>query len=202
MSIAAQEKELFAQWEKVRNSFFVRDGVVCEEAYTNSKIKTAFVMKEYANAIEGHDLRKVELKKPYGQGWWKVAKILYGIRKIDNPQEPWNDKEMHPSICAFNLKKEGGKPYTDMVQLALIAMQDRKFIRRQFEIYDPGLTICGGTYQIFRFVCGHEGEEKQTKGVRCYERSPGKFVVGIKHPAYTKQSHEDVIKAVKEILKG
>ena len=203
MSIAAQEERLFARWEKVRNPFFVRDGVVCEESYNDSDLKTAFVMKEYAHESEGHDLREEELKQLSGSGpgWWKVARILHGIRKINNPQEPWKE-EMHPSICAFNLNKKGGNRYTDMVQLALIAMEDRKFIQRQFEIYDPDLTICGGTYQIFRFVCGHGGKEKQTRGVSWYQRSPGKYVVGIQHPAYPKQSHEDVIKAVKKILRG
>ena len=204
MSIAAQEEKLFARWEKVRNPFFVRDGVVCEEAYNDLELKTAFVMKEYANednARKGHDLREEELKQPFGLGWWKVARILHGIRKIDNPQELWNE-EMHPSICAFNLNKKGGNPSTNMVELALIAMQDRKFIQRQFEIYDPDLTICGGTYQIFRFVCGHKGKEEQTKkGKPWYQRSRDKYVVGIDHPAYTKQSHEDVIRAVEEILR-
>lgn len=201
MSIAAQEEKLFARWEKVRNPFFVRDGIVCEEAYNDSKLKTAFVMKEYAHKNKGHDLRKIELKNPSGQGWWKVARILHGLRNIDDPQEPWTWK-MHPSICAFNLNKKGGNRYTNMVQLALIAMEDRKFIQRQFEIYDPDLTICGGTYQIFRFVCGHGGEEKRIRGVSWYQRSPGKYVVGIQHPAYPKLSHEDVIKAVKKILRG
>ncbi len=207
MGIAEKEERLFKDWEKLRKPF-VRDGVVCEDAYQASKLKTAFVLKEYANETDGtYDLRKEELKASKYQTWSKVAKILRGIRMMDlspRKQEEF-PCEMHPSICAFNLDKIGGHSGTDMVRLALIAMKDRKFIQRQFAIYDPDLTFCAGTFDIFRYAVGHEDiEEKETmQGVPWYERSSNKYVVGINHTAdRNRQPVEDVINAVKEIYRN
>ena len=207
MNIAEQENELFDEWQLVRNPF-VRDGVVCGEAYLASKRKTAFVLKEYAHETDGaYDLREKELKNPYGPGWWKVAEIQHGICEMDLPTEERRkfDKSMKmpPSICAFNLDKKGGHSGTDMERLALIAMRDSRFINWQFEIYAPDLTLCGGTFQIFRYVMGHEYiPEKETSHANLpwYERRPGQYVVGINHPAdRNAQLPEDIIKAIKEI---
>lgn len=202
MNIAEQEDDLFDEWAMFRRPF-VRDGVPCEEEYLASKRKTAFVLKEYANEVDGtYDLRK-KLQCPYGPGWWKVARVQHGICEMDLPEKDRRkfDKKMPPSICAFHLDKRGGHSRTNMMWLALIAMDDRKFIERQFKIYEPDLTICGGTFEVFRYMFRHGAiEEKTTSGgYRWYERSSKKYVVGINHPAYPAQSPEAVLKAIKEI---
>jgi len=214
MNIAEQENELFDEWQKVRKPF-VRDGVACEEAYLASKRKTVFVLKESTRQTdEPGDLRD-GLKEPYGPGWWKVARIQHGICEMDLPEQKRRkfdrSMKMPPSICAFNLDKTGGHSTTNMGRLALIAMRDSKFIKRQFEIYVPDLTLCGGTFQIFRYVMEHEDiPVKETRHAKLpwYERRPGQYVVGMKHPADRgrgARSPEDIIKAIKEIyglLKG
>lgn len=206
MNIAEQENELFDEWQKVRKPF-LRDGVACEEAYLASKRKTVFVLKECTQKTdEPGDLRD-GLKEPYGPGWWKVAKIQHGICEMDLPEQERREfdrsMKMPPSICAFNLDKTGGHSTTDMERLALIAMRDSRFIKRQFEIYAPDLTLCGGTFQIFRYVMGHEYiPEKETSHAKLpwYERRPGQYVVGMNHPAdRNAQLPEDIIKAIKEI---
>lgn len=207
-NIAEHEDELFDEWQKVRKPF-VRDGVACEEAYLASKRKTAFVLRECTRKIDGWDLRENELKRKRGKGWGKVARILHGIRMMDLPEDALREfpGEMPKCICAFNLNKTGGNPQTDKEALALIAMRDSKFINRQFEIYASDLTLCGGTFQVFRYVMGHEDiPVKKTHHANLhlpwYERRPGQYVVGMKHPADRgrgTQSPEDIIKAIKEI---
>ncbi len=208
MSIAKQEKELFAQWEKVRNPF-VRDGVVCEEAYQDSKLKIAFVLKEYSQETDGnYDLRENELKNPCYM-WLQVARVLHGIRMLDLPPDEQQEfvREMHQSICAFNLDKTGGHSQTVAMRLALVAMKDQKFIQDQFAIYDPDLTICCGindTFEIFQYAVGQENypKENTSQGMPWYQKSSNKYVVGINHPAWPGWSHtytESVICAIKEI---
>lgn len=206
MNIAEQEDDLFDEWAMFRRPF-VRDGVPCEEEYLASKRKTAFVLKEYAHETNGtYDLRRKELQIWYGHGWCKVAEIQHGICEMDLPEKERRkfdkkSKKMPPSICAFNLDKAGGHPRTNMVRFALVAMDDREFIERQFKIYEPDLTICGGTFEVFRYMFKHEAiEDKATSGgYRWYERSSKKYVVGINHPAYPAQSPEAVLKAIREI---
>lgn len=207
-NIAEQENELFDEWQKVRKAF-VRDGVACEEAYLASKRKTVFVLKECTRKTdEPGDLRD-GLREPYGPGWWKVARIQHGICEMDLPEQERRkfdrSMKMPPSICAFNLDKTGGHSTTDMERLALIAMRDSRFIERQFEIYAPDLTLCGGTFQIFRYVMEHENipvKETRHANLPWYERRPGQYVVGMKHPADRgrgARSPEDIIKAIEEI---
>ena len=210
MSISEQEEKLFAEWEKGKE-YFVRDGVVCEKTYQASTPMVAFVLKEYGDPDNLHkveekfDLRNEELKTPHGNTWWKVAKILHEIRLMDDPVKKEHlNCDMHPSVCVFNLDKEGGHKSTDMTVLALRAMKDAHFIRRQFEIYDPDLTLCGGTFDVFRYLLGHEYINlEETKGhVQWYARNTGKYVVGIKHPAdfgRGSQSWEEVLDAIREI---
>lgn len=208
MTIAEQEEKLFDEWQKVRKPF-VRDGVVCGEAYLASKRKTAFVLREYPGKPDGiYDLRENELKNPC-RHWRKVAEIQHGICEMDLPEEERRkfDGRMPPSICAFNLDKAGGHSTTNRERLALIAMRDSTFINRQFEIYAPDLTICGGTFQIFRYVMGHEyipvkATRRANLRLPWYERRPRQHVVGINHTASRGrgfQSPEDIIEAIKKI---
>ena len=112
---------------------------------------------------------------------------------------------MPPGICAFNLNKTGGNSPTDMVELTWIALRDSKFIKRQFEIYAPDLTLCGGTFQIFRYVMEHEYitvKKTHHANLLWYERCHGQYVVGINHTAdfgRGVQPPEAVLKAIKEI---
>ena len=211
MSIAEKEEQLFKEWEKIRVPF-VRDGVVNEKRYEESPCKVAFVLKEYGDWQEKpHDLRGVELINPYREGWRNVAEILRSINIWRNPAAN-NDgvpNKMPDNICAFNLMKKRGGKETDWSELAQVAKEDGDFIRRQFAIYDPDVTLCMGYHgqkgdmlDIFRDVMGHTGIPKQHTKMDWgwYERSPGKIVVNTYHMSnHGQQSHEDVIEVVKEI---
>jgi len=199
MNVNEREKELFSRWGKGRAKFVV-DGVLNEKAYEASSPKTVFVLKEPTGGPG--DLRDT-FQKPVGQTWWKAARILHAIRQIGATQERFQRK-MHPSICAFNLNKVGGNKSTDMPMLALLAMKDAQLIAEQFGIYDADLTLCAGTFDIFRYVLGHENIEtaKTSGGMPWYKIGAGRYVLGIKHTGdrgRKTQSVENVIDAIKEI---
>ncbi len=209
MNIKEQEERLFSEWAKKRHPF-VKDGVVNEASYKASKCSVVFMLKEYGCWGKGddYDLRDEELRKPFGPGWKNVAEILCHINKWRNAKAN-NDGEMPDNICAFNLMKKRGGKKTNWSELAQVAKEDGDFIRRQFAIYDPDVTLCmgydgqkGDMLDIFRDVMGHTGIPKQHAKMDWgwYERSPGKIVVNTYHMSnHGQQSHEDVIEVVKEI---
>lgn len=210
MSITKQENSLFAEWEEKSEEYkeyFVRDGVAYEDDYLVSKPKVVFVCKEYARSPDTSkkfDLRKNELVDA-NHTWGKVARILHDIQMSELPRArrcEYDKRDgMPPGICAFNLNKKGGGSKTNMEMLALVAMKDAKLICRQFAIYDPDVTLCAGTFNIFRFVCGDESRAlKEVDGMHWYERSPGKFVLAINHFADRwRQRPEEVVNAVKKL---
>ena len=53
--------------------------------------------------------------------------------------------EVLRSICVINLNKSPGTHTTKIAKLKKVATEDAVLIRSQYAIYDPDLTICGGT---------------------------------------------------------
>lgn len=105
----------------------------------------------------------------------------------------------------MNLKKSPGTHITDHASLKTIANEDKEYISRQYSIYDPDLTICGGTGDLFKGIIGHETLKRQRtkRGIWWYERSPQKYVVSFAHPEARVQSPllvYGLLDAIKEIL--
>ena len=65
-----------------------------------------------------------------------------------------------------------------------VAKEDKDYIREQYSIYEPDLTICAGTGDLFKRVVGHESKKwEQTKrGIWWYQRDANKYVVSFAHP--------------------
>ncbi len=192
MSISDQEEQLFSQWQGSRERF-VRDGVVSEKDYLESNPKIAFILKEVNDTNEGGwDLRKFIAEGACPKTWDNIARWVHGIRNRRSIPD-WSfysqiTKEFRieilRSICAINLKKSPGTHTTDPALLKAVANEDRVYIQRQYEIYDPDLTICGGTGDLFKSVVGHDSKEwKPTgRGIQWYERDDNKYVVSFSHP--------------------
>jgi len=213
-TIQERENTLLERWHNSRKREnygkgvdFVYDGMVDEAGYTASKPKIAYVLKEYAPSGQGNDLRR-DLYHGVGWWWWKVAYMTHNLKRFYSPDiprkpDPWDEawlKEMHRSICALNLSKIGGNQYTNMELLALQAMKRREFVQEQFDLYDPDLAICGGTFHIFRYVIGHdEIPPNNGKHINWYERCSGKYVVDTYHPSNPRFGYEMMDNVVDEI---
>ena len=122
MSITQQEDTLFAAWAKQLEQDgldFVKDGVVCEDAYAKSdqKISKLFVLKEPHGNNDG-DIRN--WMSGGGKTWMPIARWTYGIRhrmslpKWEDIYKHWRSSEEHQraailqDVCAINLKKSPG----------------------------------------------------------------------------------------------
>ena len=178
---------------------------MCEKDYLNSNPKVVIILKE-ANAPDGDSNLIDQLKNGVGYNiWCNVARWVYGIRNRDNMpkwadfqcdiQRPEFRKNLFKSIGTINLKKSPGGSSANDSEIEKIAREDYNLIRRQYNLYDPDLTICGGTDDLFTRAMGYEIKDeaknrkeimawRQTKrGVWWYEREPKKYVVSFYHPA-------------------
>ena len=60
------------------------------------------------------------------------------------------------NICAMNLKKAAGGSSADYPEIEKAAREDADLIQQQYNLYDPDLTICGGTDTEYLF-CESDG---------------------------------------------
>lgn len=83
----------------------------------------------------------------------------------------------------MNLKKSPGGSTADPKALKKVATEDAPYIREQFAIYDPDITVCGGTGGLFHDRVHPGMDWRQTKrGIWWYGRNADKFVVAFPHP--------------------
>ena len=138
------------------------DGVVSEQDYLASSPSIVVILKEVNDPDSGGwDLRQFLRDGGRPQTWDNVVRWVHGIRnrgQVDDwPNQyeeisEWFRVEILRSICAINLKKSPGTHTAEMASLARIANEDAVRIQEQYAIYDPDLTICGGTGELFRTV--------------------------------------------------
>ncbi len=205
MTISEAESRLFDEWSKVRKPF-VSDGVVSEKDYQASSQKIAFILKEVNDeGGGGWDLREF-LRNDGGrsQTWDNVTRWVHGMRQLLS-RSKWFfyeeisgnlRKETLKSIVAMNLKKSPGGPRTDLQVLKDVATKDAPYIQKQYAIYDPDITICGGddTADLFQKAVDHQREWRKTGPIGAgkdeiswYRRNADpekpKYVVAYWHPA-------------------
>ena len=195
-SIYEAEESLFRRWEKNR-SRFVRDGVISEVDYSESKHKIVFILKEVNDPDPdggGWDLREFVLDGGRPQTWDNVARWVHGIRNLpaisnwDSYSDIKEDfrREVLKDICVVNLKKSPGPHTTVSRNLKSAAMEDSEYLKEQYSIYDPDLTICGGTSTaaLFKRVVEHDKYKWQStsRGIRWYQIDKSKVVISFAHP--------------------
>ena len=214
MKVVVEEESLFQSWRKTRSGF-VEDGVISEQDYLTSSPSIVVILKEVNDPDGGDwDLRQFLRNGGRPQTWNNVARWIHGIRNRGqgddwpNQYEKISEEfriEVLRSICVINLNKSPGTHTTKIEKLKKVATEDAVLIKSQYAIYDPDLTICGGTGDLFRTVADHGKHQwRQTRrGIWWYQRAPEKVVIAYSHPAARGQSsllHYGLIDAVNELL--
>lgn len=212
MSVKERESVLFHKWESSRVGF-VTDGVVSEQDYLNSKIKLCFVLKEVNDEHGGGwDLREFIRTGSRPQTWNNVTRWVNTINHA-NGDIPWAKLESISekqrintlrSICAMNLKKSPGTHTTVRADFDTVVSQDKAFIKEQYEIYNPDLTVCCGTGWDLRFALDLNDEQvyETSRGIKWFINQQNKPVVMYAHPAARVQDSllvYGLIDAVREI---
>ena len=224
MSIREKEERLFREWESRHHELgkhFVSDGAVSEDDYQSSSPKIAFILKEVNNPNGGdEDLRKFLRDGGLPRTWNNVTRWTHGMRLLPSRSE-WSfyeeisedfRKETLKSIVAMNLKKSPGGSSTDLQVLKAVATEDAPYIKRQYALYDPDITICGGTGELFYEVVGHTHFCWQETGpigahrdkISWYRRNADpekpKYVIDYWHPAYWGMTPEALLYILLDVI--
>jgi len=213
MSITKQELSLFEEWQEKRDGF-VFDGVVSEIDYVNSKTKLCFVLKEVNDEDGGNwDLREFIRQGARPQTWDNITRWIQCIENISD-EKKWSSLENITeenridclrSICAMNLKKSPGSHTTALAKFKKVVVEDQLFIKRQYAIYNPDLTICCGTGWELRWALDLTQNDvfETSRGIKWYLNSNEKPVIIFAHPEARVQNSllvYGLIDAIREIM--
>jgi hypothetical protein len=195
-SIAESEDALFAEWRLTRPDL-VTDGVVDEVSWAASRPKVLFLLKEVNSDGKGNwDLREQIIRTGIrSETWDNVTRWTIGIRSPEaairwDALPKINERlrvQTLNSIAVMNLKKSPGSHTTVPGELKRAAASDRKFIERQFFLYEADIVICCGKSvadAIHPIVsCNPENRWTETsRGVPYREYMPSKFLIEYPHP--------------------
>ena len=167
-------KELFDKWKckpiqneiDHQNNVFICDGIVCPEQWFSQDIRPLFLLKEaYGgnkdwNLITEHLLTSGRM----GRGTWhRVTVWTMGLLSTSQSKiEPYFvDEAMKyygnqflQQIAVVNVKKSGGTNNSDMTLINQYAAADKEELRKEIELIDPTVIVCGYTISSLNIIMG------------------------------------------------
>ena len=159
-------EQLFDLWIKKepkgninhQKNTFIADGIVNPDEWEKSKKKILFVLKEaYGKNWNGNTLSSwIRKSHPKIGPWKRIAKVVYGIQNtthdsITRYKENLSAYEHNialEQIAVLNIKKSNGDSISNDNELKLYADYDREEIKKEIELIDPDIVICGNTFGI------------------------------------------------------
>jgi hypothetical protein len=158
--------------EKVRDlnndSLAIYDGIVDLDEYISSDMKAMWILKEVNGNGETSDgswdlrFQLSDLKTDNGvlSGWAKTFNpIIYTTYGILNDKK-WNeipDTKQEPEIidvlkkiAYINIKKTAGTSVASRKELVSFHIEYKEIIKKQIEVYNPNVIICGSTFSIIK----------------------------------------------------
>lgn len=152
---------------------FIRDGVVNEKVWygENNKKRILFVLKEAYGGVAAWSLAD-ELKRraPWSSIWKRVAEWTYGIQNTTGDKiaryEPASismseNNEWLNQIAVVNMKKSGGTSSSKYEEILLYADYDKLELRKQIEIIDPEIIVCGSTFSAINSLYDNQIRTKE-----------------------------------------
>lgn len=162
-ALQSQHDALMREWrsrhEREGKQRFVKDGVLCAAKYLSSTPKICFLLKE------AHFARTGSLVKWLNKGgmtpmWATVAEWASGLQRTTAagplPKKPAltdNAKtELLRSVAIVNVKKSEGVESSDYSDLLDYVEADQDLLRRQIELLDPDVIVCGNNSSFLRVL--------------------------------------------------
>ncbi len=158
--------DLFDAWKNKSNSYgidhknnkFIPDGIVDPSSWgINGSKKILFILKEaYGDDWGDSTLTSWLHTYPKRRIWDRVARVVYGIQNTNESQiqrykAVLSEDEFRTAInqiAVLNLKKSNGKNQSDSEEIAEYAAFDRDEIKRELNLIDADIIVCGNTFQI------------------------------------------------------
>lgn len=166
--------KLFEEWRSKpaqngidhAHNIFVRDGIVCPEEWFSQKVRPLFLLKEAYGGERDWDLITDHILMTWKMGrgtWQRITEWTKGLLNTDqNHIEPYSsDKSMNHygnrylrQIAVVNVKKSGGIRSSDMECINQYAKSDMAELRREIELIDPTVIVCGYTISSLNIIMG------------------------------------------------
>ena len=174
--------ELFELWKEKKpngsidhsKGFFIADGIVNEQIWNSGKRKKIlFVLKEAYGKDWNNNTLATWLKNdhPTSRIWKRVAKWTYGIQNTtDTYIQPYKNEllpEEHndalEQIAVMNIKKSNGQSSSDYNDIAKYVSYDKEEIKREFELIDADIIICGYTFRyLYEAIYGKKFDDNNS----------------------------------------
>lgn len=192
-------EELFELWKtEYEGKVFVTDGIVNPQKWNSQKVRPMFLLKDaYGgdanwNLINDHILR--HLDSNVDNTWKKVTQWSYGLMNTDeNKIQPFDENlipkkygnEYLQSMAVVNIKKESGKSKSVWEELEVAVEKDKDFIKREIELIDPTVIVCGYTISQLEKILGVEIKKERNRNLYYYTEINGKTIIVLDyyHPA-------------------
>lgn len=164
---------LMEEWNENHRSIglinFISDGAVNADVYEGSSPKIVFFLKEaYSKTNESWSLTKWLDNGAMTKMWGNVAEWTYGIQNTSvnvlphKPQLTNEEKtQLLKSIAIVNVKKSNGNLSSDYEDLLCYAETDSAYLKRELDILNPDIIVCGNNSSLLRVIYGAEVQEKK-----------------------------------------
>ncbi len=141
-----------------KNTVFISDGVVNPLVWDKQTPRILFVMKEAYSRKDDEDW---SLSNWVASGkclkykiWRRIALWTNGLLNTTSGSIcPYTTRYSEPDfkdclqrIAILNIKKSNGKSVSDYDELDTYAFEDMHEIRKEFELIDPDVVVCGGCF--------------------------------------------------------
>jgi hypothetical protein len=171
--------ELFQRWRQSNEKYtdnFSEDGIVEEGTWLKTSPKVLFLLKET------YDYRDnlIELITKYNywkKPWTNVGCWAYGL--IESEQDHFPPfkvaSESEKSFSAFkssaimNLKKSTGGNRADVEKIIETVQNDKNFIKEELDIIQPGIVVCGATFEIAKKIISELNSKPIDDDGKCYK---------------------------------
>ena len=142
-----------------KKNCFIADGIVNETVWNFSeKKRILFVLKEAYGSDWGENTLASWLKTlhPTVSIWPTVAKWVYGLQNTTKTYIPRYVDKLTPQqhnecleqIAVLNIKKSNGDTGSVHDEICKYAEYDREEIKKEIELIDPDIVVCGNTFGI------------------------------------------------------
>ena len=181
----AQDMEsLFRAWKNKApageidhgKNVFIRDGVVCPNRWFSQKVRPLFLLKEAYHGTGDWDLIKEHLltKENIGKHitWKRISQWTRGLLHTSSTYLcPFADEaamhrfgnEQLRQIAVVNVKKSNGVNGSEQDMLLQYAAYDRVELRREIELIDPTVIVCGYTMSSLDLIMGYNIKKQKNQ---------------------------------------
>ena len=148
-----------------QHGIFIRDGVVCPERWFSQTVRPLFLLKEAYHGDGDWDLIADHLLTEGKIGrhtiWKRISQWTRGLMlTTEDCLYPYADEAAdhvfgNPYLrqaAVVNVKKSGGEKVSDYKEIQRYAEYDRRELRREIELIDPTVIVCGYTISALNII--------------------------------------------------